>query len=182
MQRALLSLALLFGVTVGASAQDPKSIDPGMTQAQVAERLGAPAATRTSGNFTYMFYKNACVKACGMDDVVILESDGVIDAMFRSAARQYTGVSSSPQALPAAQARTKAGSEGAANIVIPADSPEAVVRQDSTAAAGAEAARSTLRIKTGSGKAGTAASETAPAEQQGAPKKAARSDTTTRRP
>ena len=181
MPRPILTLALLFGFSVGASAQDAKSIDPGMTQAQVAERLGAPAAIRTSGNFTYLFYKNACVKACGMDDVVILESDGVIDAMFRSPARQYTGVSSSPQALPAAQARTKAGSEGAANVVIPADSLEAGARQDSTAAATAEA-RSTLRIKTGSGRAGTAASEAAPAEQQGEPKKAVRSDTTTRRP
>ena len=168
MQRAILTLALAFGVTAGASAQEAKSIDPGMTQAQVAERLGAPAAVRTSGNFTYLFYKNNCVKQCGIDDLVILESDGVIDAVFRSPARRYTGVSSSPEAISATQAHNnRVEAETATAVAVPADSSSGATQPDSAAAA----PRSTLRIKT-----------TSAAAQQGAPAKAARTDTTTRRP
>lgn len=167
MQRAILSLALLFGASVGASAQETKSIDPGMTQAQVAERLGAPAAVRTSGNFTYLFYKNGCVKECGIDDLVILESDGVIDAVFRSPSRRYTGVSSSPEAISAGQARSnRAGAETATAVAVPADSSSVAAQAD----AAASPPRSTLRIKTKSA-----------AAQQGAPQ-AAPTDTTTRRP
>jgi outer membrane protein assembly factor BamE (lipoprotein component of BamABCDE complex) len=167
MQRAILTLALAFGVTAGVSAQEAKSIDPGMTQAQVAERLGAPAAVRTSGNFTYLFYKNNCVKQCGIDDLVILESDGVIDAVFRSPARRYTGVSSSPEAITASQAHNnRVGAETATAVAVPADSSSAATQPDSAAAP-----RSTLRIKT-----------TSAAAQQGTPAKAAKTDTTTRRP
>jgi hypothetical protein len=167
MQRAILSLALLFGITVGASAQETRSIDPGMSQAQVAERLGTPAAVRTSGNFTYLFYKNGCVKECGIDDLVILESDGVIDAVFRSPSRKYTGVSSSPEAITAGQARsTRPGGETATAVVVPADSSTAGAQPDSAVAA----PRSTLRIKTKSA-----------AAQQGASANA-KTDTTTRRP
>ena len=101
MPRAVLTLALLGALAAPAAAQAPKSIDPGMSQAQVVERLGEPNALRTTGNFTYLFYKNGCVKACGMDDLVLLENDAVVDAIFRSPERAYSGKSSSPRAIPA---------------------------------------------------------------------------------
>ena len=101
MPRAVLTLALLGALAAPAAAQAPKSIDPGMSQAQVVERLGEPNALRTAGTFTYLFYKNGCVKECGMDDLVLLENDAVVDAIFRSPERAYSGKSSSPRAIPA---------------------------------------------------------------------------------
>lgn len=101
MQRLLLSFVPLLGLAATAAAQAPKTIDPGMTQTQVVERIGQPDGTRSSGSFTYMFYKNGCVKTCGMDDIVILDSNSVVDAIFRSPERRYSGKSSSPHAIPA---------------------------------------------------------------------------------
>ena len=49
MLRATLSLALLSAFAAPVAAQAAKSIDPGMTQAQVVERLGQPTAARPSG-------------------------------------------------------------------------------------------------------------------------------------
>jgi hypothetical protein len=110
MLRASLSLALLCAFAAPAAAQAPKSIDPGMTQAQVVERLGQPDATRSSGTFTYLFYRNGCVRQCGIDDVVMLDNDAVVDAVFRAPERAYTGKSSSPHAIPAElAARTRPG-------------------------------------------------------------------------
>ena len=67
-----------------------------MTRAQVVAALGAPHLERTVAEFRYLFYQNACGKACGMNDLVILSSDQVVDAIFRSPSRHYTGKSSSP--------------------------------------------------------------------------------------
>lgn len=128
-------LALLFCCTTAswAHAQVPKSIDPGMSQAQVVERLGDPTLSRTSGDFTYLFYKNGCVKSCGMDDVVILRKDSVVDAMFRSSERAYSGKSSSPRAIPAdVAARTKPGARDlAAPTAVQAGEPVPVATKDS---------------------------------------------------
>ena len=108
MLRPSLALALLCAAAAPSAAQAPKSIDPGMSEAKVVERLGAADATRTAGDFKYLFYHNGCIKQCGMDDVVILQKDSVVDAMFRSADRTYTGKSSSPRAIPAdVAARTR---------------------------------------------------------------------------
>ena len=94
----VLSTALLIAIAAagvqGAAAQ---SIDPGMTKGQVIERLGAPAAERSSGPYTYLFYQNGRERTAGMSDLVILQNGAVVDAIFRSAARQYTGSSSSPE-------------------------------------------------------------------------------------
>lgn len=115
MPRALLTLALLGALAAPVAAQAPKSIDPGMTQTQVVERLGEPTALRTSGTFTYLFYKNGCGRECGMDDLVLLENDAVVDAIFRSPERAYTGKSSSPRAIPAdVAARTRPGARDVA--------------------------------------------------------------------
>jgi hypothetical protein len=43
-------------------------------------------------------YSNKCGKKCGMQDIVILDHDVVVDAVFRSPDRHYTGTSSSPDA------------------------------------------------------------------------------------
>ena len=108
MLRPSLVFALLCAIAAPSAAQAQKSIDPGMSEAKVVERLGAADATRTAGDFKYLFYHNNCIRQCGMDDVVILQKDSVVDAMFRSADRSYTGKSSSPRAIPAeVAARTR---------------------------------------------------------------------------
>lgn len=110
MLRPSLALALLCAIAAPSAAQAPRSIDPGMSETKVVERLGQPDATRSAGDFKYLFYRNGCIRQCGMDDVVILQKDSVVDAMFRSADRSYTGKSSSPRAIPAdVAARTRPG-------------------------------------------------------------------------
>lgn len=110
MLRPSLALALLCAIAAPSAAQAPRSIDPGMSEAKVVERLGEPDATRSAGEFKYLFYRNGCIRKCGMDDVVILQKDSVVDAMFRAADRSYTGKSSSPHAIPAdVAARTRPG-------------------------------------------------------------------------
>ena len=104
----VLSTALLIAIAAagvqGAAAQ---SIDPGMTKSQVIERLGAPFAERSSGAYTYLFYQNGRERERGMSDLVTLHNNAVVDAIFRSPSRQYTGNSSSPEdKLPANSAPT----------------------------------------------------------------------------
>lgn len=94
-----LVAALLF--TALASAAHAQTIDPGMSRTQVIERLGTPFAERTSGAFTYLFYSNGRERAVGMSDLVILQHNAVVDAIFRSPARSYTGRSSSPEGVEA---------------------------------------------------------------------------------
>ena len=96
MRQFLLSLSLALFLAVPAGAQAPVQIDPGMSRAEVIERLGRPATERTSGGFTYMFFINGCERTCGMNDLVTLQGDAVIDAIFRAPHREYTGRSSSP--------------------------------------------------------------------------------------
>jgi hypothetical protein len=98
-----LALAALAAVSAGAQAVP--TIEPGMSQTQVAERLGQPLAVRTYGSFTYLLYRNGCEKKCGMNDLVVLDSNKVVDAVFRSSARKYAGTSSSPRSIPATEAR-----------------------------------------------------------------------------
>src|SRR5450432_2914879 len=94
------------------------TIDPGMSRAQVIERLGKPATVRNYQGSTYLMYSNNCGKACGMQDIVILDHDVVVDAVFRSPNRHYSGTSSSPEA-------TKANSRTQRNqpIAVPEQSP-----------------------------------------------------------
>jgi hypothetical protein len=109
--RRLLLLALL-GLSGPLSAQ--LVIDPGMSKALVVARLGAPALERSAGSATYLFYRNGCERTCGMNDVVLLDKGIVVDAVFRSAKRRYSGTSSSPRAIPAAEARKAKASKPAA--------------------------------------------------------------------
>jgi hypothetical protein len=93
-RRALGLSFSLFAASV-VQAQVP-SIDPGMSRTEVIDRLGRPLNERMAGGYTYLFYRNGCERSCGMNDLVILENGKVVDAIFRSAERSYTGTSTSP--------------------------------------------------------------------------------------
>ena len=96
MRHRLLVVAM-FVVPGAAVAQVASgSIDPGMSRAQVVERLGSPGWERTINGFTYLLYENGCERTCGMSDLVTLQGDSVVDAIFRAASRRYSGESSSP--------------------------------------------------------------------------------------
>jgi len=86
-------------------AQQLATIDPGMTRAQVVARLGEPLSSRMFDGHMYLLYRNGCEKKCGMNDLVVLDSDKVVDAIFRSSTRRYTGTSSSPHMISAAAAK-----------------------------------------------------------------------------
>jgi outer membrane protein assembly factor BamE (lipoprotein component of BamABCDE complex) len=104
----------LFAHAAVLSAQGARTISPGMSRAKVVAALGAPTTERTVAEFRYLFYQNACGKACGMNDLVVLKNDSVVDAIFRSSSRHYTGTSSSPAPVSAKDAADRAPSSGAA--------------------------------------------------------------------
>ena len=114
--RAALSL-LVFTAPLGAQAA-PKAaapaseqlVEPGMTREQVVARLGRPGGIRAVGSRTYLFYANGRERRAGMNDVVFLENDAVVDAIFRAPHRRYTGTSSSSTGVRPA----------ATNVVMPA--------------------------------------------------------------
>lgn len=85
------------------------TIDPGMTRAQVIAKLGQPLSAHSFDSHTYLLYKNGCEKTCGINDFVVLDSDKVVDAVFRSPSRKYTGKSSSPVMITALEARKGVG-------------------------------------------------------------------------
>lgn len=111
--------AMMLIVTLAAAspliAQDGAVvIDPGMTRAEVVERLGKPLNERKTGAHTYLFYRNGCERTCGMNDLVLLDDGKVSDAIFRSAGRHYSGASSSPNGVK--PARSEGGAAGVATV------------------------------------------------------------------
>ena len=112
--RNFTRLALLM-VAVAGSASAQASIDPGMTRDQVVAKLGKPASEHSSGSATFLYYKNGQEKKMGMSDMVALDSGKVVDAVFRSSARRYTGRSSSPAPVSAEAAIAK-GNGGKAPV------------------------------------------------------------------
>jgi hypothetical protein len=118
--RLMLTLSLLLGSTTALSAQSAGTISPGMSRARVVAALGAPSTERTVADFRYLFYRNSCGKSCGMNDLVILRNDSVVDAVFRSASRHYTGSSSSPAPISAKDAADRAPSAGSIRMKPPA--------------------------------------------------------------
>ena len=120
MRRLLaLALALLLSAPIGAQGA-ARVVSPGMSRAKVVEVLGTPATVRTVAEFTYMFYRNTCAKICGMHDLVVLRGDSVVDAIFRSPARRYSGTSSSPAPVSPTEAARTAPSAGKAAAASPA--------------------------------------------------------------
>jgi hypothetical protein len=95
--RTAYSVAVLacLAATPGA-AQEPVTIKPGMSEAEVVAAWGEPLARRTRGPFTYLHFQTDCLKECGTYDIVILEGGQVVDAIARSKNHRYDGVSSSP--------------------------------------------------------------------------------------
>lgn len=110
--RLFIFLSLLLPA-VALSAQSARTISPGMSRAKVVAALGSPSTERTVADFRYLFYRNSCGKACGMNDLVILRNDAVVDAIFRSPSRHYTGTSSSPAPISAKDAADRAPASGA---------------------------------------------------------------------
>lgn len=98
--RRILALLVLAAAPLGA-----QTVDPGMSRDQVVERLGKPIGERATGSYIYLFYRNGCEQRCGMSDVVILENDAVVDAIFRSA-RRFSGSSTSPAGVTPEPTRT----------------------------------------------------------------------------
>jgi len=111
--RFMFSILATAVLATTAAAQAPATIDPGMTQEQVVSALGKPLSEHGFRSFTYLFYKSGCEKTCGMNDLVVLDSGKVVDAVFRSSNRKYSGTSSSPKMIPAAAA-AKHGSSSSA--------------------------------------------------------------------
>ncbi len=122
---ALATLGMTFAARLGAQTTTVASIDPGMTREQVVAKLGEPLSTRSLNSVTYLFYKNGCEKTCGMNDLVTLDSGKVIDAVFRSPSRTYTGTSSSPKMISMAEAAKGTDAKATKPLVKPAGTPKA---------------------------------------------------------
>ena len=106
----LLFLAAGFSLLPSAPAA-AQTVRAGMTETQVRSALGAPAAERRSGDgWTYLFYHNGCAVRCGSDDVVFLQGDRVVTAVFRTERRRFAG----PAAAGVLEARSSAPSAGGA--------------------------------------------------------------------
>ena len=104
-----LTICILMLSAAPLVAQTPATIDSGMTRDQVVAKLGEPLSVRSYDSRTYLLYKNGCEKKCGMNDLVVLDSGKVVDAVFRSADRKYSGTSSSPRMITQTEARKGEG-------------------------------------------------------------------------
>jgi len=154
---SLSALALVCSLASTGLGQSIVSIDSGMSKADVIEKLGQPLWARTYGSSTFLAYPNGCEKSCGTQDMVILQDDHVVDAIFRSPAHRYSGKSSSPRMISAADARSVARSKGDTSSAVPAPSTPSVA---ASKAAPPPAPQKALAI-------------TAPAKSVAAPSKAA---------
>jgi outer membrane protein assembly factor BamE (lipoprotein component of BamABCDE complex) len=104
-----ISIVALLIIAAAGSASAQSSIDPGMSHDQVVSKLGKPSSEHSSGNKTYLYYPNGQEKKMGMSDMVALEDGKVVDAVFRSPSRKYTGKSSSPAPVSEEAAIVKGG-------------------------------------------------------------------------
>jgi hypothetical protein len=117
--RSLIAVAALAVSATVLPAQAAK-IDPGMTKDQVVAKLGEPLSVRSRNSFTYLLFRNGCEKKCGMNDLVVLDSGKVIDAVFRASNREFTGTSSSPRMITEPEANKKGAASGAPLKLAPA--------------------------------------------------------------
>ena len=76
---------------------DTGTVEPGWTAEDVVSVWGEPVTQRSSGTWTFLYFRNGCERACGTFDVVLLERDQVVDAIVRGPGHTYGGISSSPQ-------------------------------------------------------------------------------------
>ena len=91
-----VALLLTLGGAAPASSQTPTPVKPGMTEAEVRAAWGEPLTVRKIGNYSFMYYRNNCLRTCGTYDIVFLEQGQVVDAIVRDPSHQYEGISSSP--------------------------------------------------------------------------------------
>src|SRR5712692_9969363 len=77
-------------------SDDTGTIAPAMSEREIYDLWGAPAAVRRAGEYTYLFFKNGCEYTCGTLDVVTLKDGKVVDAILRWDGHRYSGESSSP--------------------------------------------------------------------------------------
>jgi hypothetical protein len=87
MRRLVFSLLGLVVPSLLGAQGARGTVSPGMSRARVVAALGRPATERTVGEFAYLFYVNECAARCGMNDLVVLRHDSVVDAIFRSPSR-----------------------------------------------------------------------------------------------
>jgi hypothetical protein len=115
--RAIMFIAALAAAAPLAAQDAAVVVDPGMTRAEVIDRLGKPLNERKSGDHTYLFYRNGCEKTCGMNDLVVLDDGKVSDAIFRSPGRRYSGTSSSPAGVKPSRSKSEARGDSAVATV-----------------------------------------------------------------
>jgi len=118
--RAVITVLCISASALGA--QKSATIDPGMTREQVVAALGQPLSSKSYDGFTYMLYRNGCEKKCGMNDLVVLDSGKVVEAVFRAPDRKYSGNSSSPAMISAVDA--KRGSSSGKPLTVPSTAPK----------------------------------------------------------
>jgi len=114
MRRLFVLLSLVSSSALAAQG-GTATISPGMSRVKVVAALGPPATERTVAEFRYLFYTNSCGRQCGMNDLVILRGDSVVDAILRSPSRRYTGSSSSPAPISAKDAAERGAKPSAAS-------------------------------------------------------------------
>jgi len=85
------------------------TVSPGMDRDQVVGVWGAPAAERSAGDWTYLYFRNGCEVSCGTFDVVFLQGGHVVDAIVRGPGHTYDGTSSSPPGRQAEPTKPSAG-------------------------------------------------------------------------
>jgi hypothetical protein len=86
--RMMAWVAAALVLSTPAAAQ---TISQGMTTAQVRSVLGEPVTVRTAGDWSYLYYLNGCAVRCGSDDVVFVQNDRVVAAVFRTGRRRFAG-------------------------------------------------------------------------------------------
>lgn len=122
-----IGLAAIFFVAGAATAQEVRTIAPGMTGDEVKAEFGQPDGVSTRGPFIYYFYNNGCEYECGFPDLVVLENGQVVDAVLRAPWNEYAGESSSPKGTVARP------TPGGMRLEVPTAAIEAVeVRQVET--------------------------------------------------
>jgi hypothetical protein len=75
------------------------NVTPGASRADVIAQLGEPVAERTAGDFTLLFYQSGCAPTCAVNDVVVLQGDRVVDALFSTIPRAYAQDTASAEGL-----------------------------------------------------------------------------------
>lgn len=128
MKKSMLLAGAAMLLTAATPALGQSTIAPGMSTEQVRERFGAPATTRTQGDWAYWYYLNGCPVSCGSDDVVFFQNDRVVAAVLRTSRRRFAGPAAD-DALGAAGVTVPAA-DVRENDAPPADAPEGRARVD----------------------------------------------------